>query len=340
MPKFFETGRRIGGGREKEVFADANSPDHVIGVYKAPHDKKSPEYVKGQFYLTKILHALFPNHVADISRSTTTPRTTRRKRIDSIDPLGVTANQEGDSVESRLDFLKEAADAGLFIDNHMENFVMNKQYDYVYVDDIYPWGPDGKRLYDLEKLLRAIMSRLSGQEQERALTCLERLEKLYAEFSKTSDGKGKEVRSRAAEIAAEILEDKARDAERLKESMKIPDDVEPGTVMMLSYKLRNEKFLLEANQGTPAERERSTKMAEDLRIERYFLEYLQRQAVLSIKEMYDAVQTQIIDVHENKIDQKIEMTAEDIEATERWLRLAKDLQRRLLEEAKNQNAAK
>ena len=66
-----ETQKSLGKGGEKTVYPYPDNSQRVIGVYSSKHEflwEKSPEYNKAKFYLTKILHMLFPENIPDIHK--------------------------------------------------------------------------------------------------------------------------------------------------------------------------------------------------------------------------------------------------------------------------------
>lgn len=74
----------VGEGSQNRVFQDPHRPERVIGFYKGGHE--NPPEVKGRFYLTKILHILFPDNIPDIEFSTSEPSTTGRQKVE-LGPL-------------------------------------------------------------------------------------------------------------------------------------------------------------------------------------------------------------------------------------------------------------
>lgn len=180
-----EKQKKIGSGAEKQVYQHPDKPDKVFGVYHPISEyqyEKSSEYNKAKFYLTNIIHMLFPENIPDVSMATTEPRTIIRGRIKPRKSLIMRKLKEAD-FGKKLTLEKALLDLGLQFDQTDINFLEDKNGNIVYVDDIYPWFVVGRRLYDPDKIRSLILQKLEGHEQDRALKYLERLEALFEQIT-------------------------------------------------------------------------------------------------------------------------------------------------------------
>lgn len=62
----FQKGQLIGIGGEKIVFAHPENPELVVAEFRKTASSFSPQQLKGRYYLTKIMHLLFPDAIPDI----------------------------------------------------------------------------------------------------------------------------------------------------------------------------------------------------------------------------------------------------------------------------------
>jgi hypothetical protein len=210
----FRIGEPVGEGAHKNVYKDADHPDKVIAIRKEL-EKDSPELertIKARFYLTKILHILFPENIPDIDLATSDPQATRREKVEH--DLNHATLQEW--VKNTLEHLKSGSlfppkkleeqsrvaaavnedpklqkllsslnKLGVEIDFTSINFTHDNRGNIVYVDDIHLWDADWETEnpmgYDAKKLLAAIEKVEDSQTRERALVYFERLKTLTDE---------------------------------------------------------------------------------------------------------------------------------------------------------------
>lgn len=200
----------IGEGSEKRVFADPNNPDRVIARYDKNRLPESPEKIKARYYLTKLLHYLYPNNIPDIHAVHSEPRqdilqrkphSERHTRLQQLrkvifdsfarsgyDPRSVPrwADKEYGDLFKQVasdDHVRNLYEAifvrtGVLIDasNH-ENFSEDENGNLLYLDSLNPWSYlDGELqpLFDIEKLNQAIAS-LDDERRKKAKKWLERL---------------------------------------------------------------------------------------------------------------------------------------------------------------------
>lgn len=165
-------------GGEKSVYEDPDNPDLAIGIFHT-YRKETPHQVKARFYLTKILHLLFPKNVPDIHMA-------------SSDPHAITVERVGDNKEEKSpDYLEkvrlqeEFERLGVSLDkNKPDNYKCDKDGNVVYVDSFRPWSLYRGELfcgYDSVELQKAIQGLKDEEQRELALSYLNRLEELLAE---------------------------------------------------------------------------------------------------------------------------------------------------------------
>ena len=174
---------RLGGGGEKDVFIHPTKQDRVIGVYRdeiypeesefneLATERYSAEKLKQIFYATKVARMLFPKNVAAVHWVAGNPPSIEKDKIEGK-PLG-----DVDLYSDELhDLCVEMQSAGLRIDSPEDNFLRNKEGNFVFIDDIYI-EQDQKSLarFNSTGIKAAIReSNLPEEEQERALRYVER----------------------------------------------------------------------------------------------------------------------------------------------------------------------
>lgn len=182
MPIFGERkGGYIDRGDEKLVFRKKGkrSPfDYVIkeGVSESAAPvlewEKKPNYIKAEFYLSKLLHLLFPDYIPDYySVSVASPTL--------ISTHEYVESSDGENGEPRFnnEFVRELVMMGIAIDTNPRNFIKGKNND-KYVDRIKPWivsGGQVKLNFEFHKLENAITLIEDDKNQVKAKKYLERL---------------------------------------------------------------------------------------------------------------------------------------------------------------------
>lgn len=174
-------GRKIGRGSEKEVYINQENPDHVIGVFHEDQ-KETPYKVKGRFYLTKILHLLFPKNIPDVHLAATDPHLIE---IDRVEVDNSVSNRELLENKDKKALYEKTLDLGALLDYHYSNFGYDQEGNLVYLDSVDPWVVgsryvENKCLYDPEKI-RVALEKLENDKKEHGLVFLNRLEELYRE---------------------------------------------------------------------------------------------------------------------------------------------------------------
>lgn len=125
-------GEKIGSGHESDVYAH----NHKDVVYKQRFEDEqvhewdsSPNYIKAEFYLTKLSRLLFPKNIPDIMAAGRFSQIQERvySSPGEVDP---------DTVRVLRANIEEAL--GIKLDRNIKNFV-KKDDDMVYLDRISPW---------------------------------------------------------------------------------------------------------------------------------------------------------------------------------------------------------
>ncbi len=159
----------IGVGSEKVIYQHPEDPNKAIRKY-TDEKSSSPERLKSDFYLSKILHLLYPKNFPDIYLSLP------NYKIDMVEKIE--KNLLADIALKPLLSLKTryiANKLGVDIDSSgTDNFIVNDKLNAVYID-----SPIG---FNEEKIRNEILNKLKGEDQEQALKYLEsylRLQRLY-----------------------------------------------------------------------------------------------------------------------------------------------------------------
>ena len=112
-------GEPIGVGGEKKVYQDPKNPDRVVGIFRE-HIEETPNQIKARFYLTKILHLLFPKNIPDMHWAGSEPNAYQADRKEHDERHATLRDYvlsgEGDkyigmSVEVKKDLERKADDA-------------------------------------------------------------------------------------------------------------------------------------------------------------------------------------------------------------------------------------
>ena len=179
-----ETRKPIGKGAEKLVYLNPDNNRQVIGSYHGKEGRVGN--IKASFYLTKILHLLFPKNIPDIHQVTAIPKTITRQRIET-DSLHKDAQRDDSfgwearvKLKGKLDqnseykrFRDTIYSLGVNLDTAPLNFSLDPEDNPVYLDDFKYWDHDVA-----EKLQKAIEHKLQEPERTRALKFLERFREL------------------------------------------------------------------------------------------------------------------------------------------------------------------
>lgn len=192
MPKFnIEKikGVYIDEGREKKAFGHRHQKDLVVAeFFKKEWLKETPGQVKARFYLTKILHFLYPQNIPNIHLAASEPHALIMDRVRGKE------SDPSDEDAKINDLYEELDSLGVHLDFKHWNFLKTKkdggEENLMYVDSFdaykifYDKGGNPVRIdrwYLADALGEAIKTNLSGDKRERALKYLERLMALEAE---------------------------------------------------------------------------------------------------------------------------------------------------------------
>ena len=216
----FNFDKKIGGGSEKDVFADSHSPDRVIARFRET-EAENERQTKGRFYFSKILHLLLPQNIPDINLSAKGGERVmvlERKNLDEesnelregIMRLTKMREELDPHFTETLKLYEEKRDVfwrklhgdsgyrefvgsmrrllGVVPDEAPFNFGYDKKGNLVYLDNEFtPWSIteifgvlDIRYHFNKKKISEAISS-LNERDKERALIYLGRIEKLAEE---------------------------------------------------------------------------------------------------------------------------------------------------------------
>ena len=183
-----QLGEKLGEGAQKKVYTNKDKPDLAIGIFNEDI-KETPQQIKGRYYLTKILHLLFPKQIPNIHLATSNPhmievdRVSVKKLIPKYESLEdkplAERSLEDQLLKDRNILFKKILDLGVFPDYHYNNFGYDQDDNLVYLDSVTPWKND-RRLYDPKKIVIAL-NNLSENEKEQGFVFLKRLGDLYQE---------------------------------------------------------------------------------------------------------------------------------------------------------------
>ena len=199
----------VGQGKEKNVYSDPENEHRVIAKIKENKDLvRTPNQLKGRFYLTKILHLLYPKFIPDIHLAAAGEENIlvlERKNLDEehVEHNQLRAGSQSESSELKdkykkllserdekfvwddefIDRFAELSDLGVEFDPSSSNFGYDDNGNLVYADNSFdPWVnfSDGNHLkkFNAEKIRESIGT-LEDTKKEQALKYLKRLEELY-----------------------------------------------------------------------------------------------------------------------------------------------------------------
>lgn len=184
-------GEYIGHGTEKNVFGSSDkNKDQQSTVIKESHadthDERDFNYVKAQYYLTKILHLLFPKNIPNIHFTTVENghHVTVEQKIEQ-DKNPIKNNDDLiNFLKERGKLLEKFYDLGIFYDDGAKNFGFDNEGNMIYFDSVNPWRKyirDDERVLEINELAfkKAIAELPDERQREEAGHFLERLKKLF-----------------------------------------------------------------------------------------------------------------------------------------------------------------
>lgn len=169
---------KIHSGAEKSVYENPNNPEQAIGIFHK-REAQSTELVIGRFYLTKILHLLFPKNIPDMHLTSSDPQAIIVDKVGNDDKSVTYEHRDTSELRGVSSKIESAGIKNL--DDYWFNFKFNKDGDIAYVDSFLPWRTEvgrSVREYDTERLENAIQN-LDDDKRELAMTYLKRLEEAY-----------------------------------------------------------------------------------------------------------------------------------------------------------------
>jgi len=208
--------KRMGRGAEKNVYNDPGNEKRVIAEIRNSDERiRTPRQVKARFYLTKILHLLYPTFIPDIHAAISGETDTLSMGKKTLDAEHLELNRLREKVvaghptreeETRyreqlrkgehklswddafMDYFQEIESLGVNFDPSPVNFGHDENSHLVYVDNSFePWTifSDGniKKRFSAEKI-REKINGLGGAKKDTAMSYLARLETLYEEDMK------------------------------------------------------------------------------------------------------------------------------------------------------------
>lgn len=170
----------LGKGIEKKVYENPHNPERAVGVFHVLRPE-SQETIKARFYLTKIIHLLFPKNIPDMHSVTSDPKTIEVDKID--DDGSLPAENLKRFVPNYHSLVEKLYDLGLAFDHADVNYKFDKKGDFYYVDSFLPWhsrAPEEPPFLHIEKL-KAEIEKLDPAKKELALGYLDRLMILHKE---------------------------------------------------------------------------------------------------------------------------------------------------------------
>src|SRR3989344_8207600 len=133
---------KLGGGWEKNVYADAENPKNVIGVFNKPGSaesqlNESPQLTKARFYLTKILHLFYPKNIPEISLVTSTPNAFIKKRVNILETPNESGALDHPDDDGLCHMIEEKF--GIELDPYPGNWTPDKNGIINFLDTVRPW---------------------------------------------------------------------------------------------------------------------------------------------------------------------------------------------------------
>ncbi len=144
----------VGMGIEKLVTGSSSTEVHKKPMVAKEtfmyfeNEEKSPNFIKAQFYLTKLIHTLFPTNVPDVYFASAKggDKITMDQRVEVVDGERTKRKEKADPLTSkRISLVQDVfRSLGLNFDPFDWNFNVDKDGNIVYMDSFRPW-------FDFEK---------------------------------------------------------------------------------------------------------------------------------------------------------------------------------------------
>lgn len=195
--------QKIGEGAEKKIYL--SNDNDIIAILRYPED--SPEALKGRYYLTKVLHYLFPQNIPDIYAAFYDKNPVLRIEFKNLEKEYIwliknlySSNSDARVLRMRyeerkkkiildpnyLDLINKLKGCGVWIDVNFLNFSYDDNGNLVYIDNSFiPWSTDDKKnifSINYNNLKKMIEEKLKNENKNKALRYLERLEGLRKQY--------------------------------------------------------------------------------------------------------------------------------------------------------------
>ena len=164
---------KIGEGGERDVYIHPHDDKKILGIFHYRND--DPASVnwysqKTTFYLAKIAHILFPEHIPRMHQVTTEPGTVTREYV-SGQHSDKSHTNDAEAIRKLLE------DAGFALDPGTErNYKQDVNGTIKYIDTVYI----RKNFYqDLPRIETVVRQQLQGPQLREALHYVERLKDLH-----------------------------------------------------------------------------------------------------------------------------------------------------------------
>lgn len=202
---------KIGEGAEKEVYIHPDNENKVVARFKEnkENDIETQSQIKGRYYLTKILHLLFPKQIPDIhlsSKGEDTVIVSERKELDEPHNehnklrMSFKSNPGNDGVEywklneereeklvwddRYIDFLTAISSLGIRTDPSASNFGDDNDGNLVFVDNNFtPWFVNKNQImknYDPLRILE-LAKKMDVDKYDQVKSYINRLDQLFIE---------------------------------------------------------------------------------------------------------------------------------------------------------------
>ncbi len=174
-----EPTRYLGGGFHREVIVHPEDSNWVLCKYRhyfankcIPNEISNENFIKASFYLTKLVHSIFPNNIADIRSACSEPFFEIRQRIIYIDYAKDYVKRK-ELIDSVLE------KTGYRLDTNYKNYLVDQSGNIVYCDVFLPFYSSGigHGRFDMPKIAVSI-DELPNDKKDIATKYLKRLETL------------------------------------------------------------------------------------------------------------------------------------------------------------------
>jgi len=134
------TGEEIGSGTEKTVYRHKHDKEKVVGVFheERSYNKETVNQVKGRFYLTKLLHILYPKNIPNMHLAAADPHMVVVDYVKGS-PVNIGPREEDDWVDKLIidDLDRQLINqTGVQMDIYPGNYQKDKSGNLVYVDTL------------------------------------------------------------------------------------------------------------------------------------------------------------------------------------------------------------